>query len=112
MQTEMVTKKTAPTRATRKPRNSSALAPKLTRADGRVKSKLTLAGEEGALRAKRDLLLITLDANGWNLSATARDLDMSTAGAVIRALNELAPDEYERAKRDGRVSPGKRPLDA
>lgn len=109
MQTEMATTKMP---RAGKPPKTSVPAPKPTRADGRAKSKLTLAGEEGALRAKRELLLKTLDDNGWNLSATARELEMATAGAVIRALNELAPDDYDRAKRDGRVSPGKRPLDA
>lgn len=108
MQTAMATTKKAPTRA--KPRNSSAKAPapKPTRADGRPKSKLTLAGEEGAIRAKRELLLKTLDATGWNFSATAGALEMSGTPAVIRALTEVAPDEYERAKKDGRVSQGKR----
>lgn len=101
----------ATTKKNTRPRGK-APTPKPTRADGRPKSKLTLAGEEGALRAKRELLLSTLAANSWNLSATARDLDMLTAGAVIRALNELAPDEYERAKQDGRVAPGKRPSDS
>ena len=83
-------------------------APAPARADGRVKSALTMAAEEGARAAKRDLLLRTLDANGWNFAATARALDVAGTPAIIRALNDVAPDEYNRAKRDGRVAPGKR----
>lgn len=100
-------RKTTKTSTEQKP-PAKAPAPAPARADGRVKSKLTLAAEEGARAAKRDLLLRTLVANGWNFAATARALDLAGTPSVIRALTEVAPDEYDRAKHDGRVAPGKR----
>ena len=102
------TPKTPATASARPSTRRKAPAPAPARADGRVKSALTLAAEEGARAAKRELLLRTLDANDWNFAATARALGLTGTPAVIRALNEVAPDEYERAKRDGRVAPGKR----
>lgn len=102
---------TKKTRATGKPRNSSTPTPKPTRADGRPKSKLTLAGEESALRTKRELLLHTLKQHDWNLTATAEALDMGFAQSVVRALHELAPEEYELAKADGRISQANRRKD-
>ena len=88
------------------PRKAPAPAP--ARADGRGKSALTLAGETASREAKRELLLKTLEANDWNLSATARALELSGTPAVIRALNDVAPDAYERATRDARIKSGPR----
>lgn len=102
----MATTKKAPPRA--KPRKPSAPAPKPTRADGRPKSKLTLEGERCAIEGKRALLLKTLDTHGWNLTATAEALEMGALANVIRALHELAPAEYEAARKDGRISHGTR----
>lgn len=76
--------------------------------EGRKRSKFTEVGDEAKATAQRALLLETLDANGWNLTATAEELGMGAATAVSRALRELAPKEYEKAKRDGRVSQGNR----
>lgn len=90
----------------RKPGGAPAPAP--ARADGRVKSKLTLAAEEAARAAKRELLLRELEAHDWNFAATARALDVAGTPAIIRALNEVAPDAYEQAKRDGKVKSGPR----
>lgn len=90
-------------------RTRKAPAPAPARADGRVKSRLTLAREAGAIEAGRALLLETLTAQGWNLSATAEALGVGTAGAVIRAIREhgLEP-EYEAARRRGDIKPGPR----
>lgn len=81
-----------------------------TRADGRAKSALTLAGEQAARDAKRALLLKALKDNGWNLTRTAESLNMGSTGNVARALQELAPDEYEAAKKRGDIAMG-RPTD-
>jgi hypothetical protein len=86
---------------TNKPKKPAAKAPtpKPTRADGRRKSLLSLAGEEASLRAKRELLLKTLDGCGWNLSAAADALKMPGASQVIRSIRETGLDsEYEAAK--------------
>lgn len=101
---------TTKTKGSSKPRKSSGGAPppSPTRADGRQKSKLTLEGERCAAEGKRALLLKTLERHGWNLTATAAALEMGFAQSVVRALNELAPEEYEAARRDGRISPGNR----
>ncbi len=103
--TALVEKAAADAKATGKPKKPAV---KQTRADGRVKSKLTIAAEEAALAAKRGLLLSTLNANNWNFARTAEALDLPGTPGVIRALKESAPDEYERARKDGRVAPGKR----
>lgn len=104
MQTEMVTKK-APTRSTERPRNSSS---KPSEPEGRRVSRFTRVGNDAKAAAQRKLLLDTLKQNGWNLTATAEALEMAALANVIRALQELAPDEYEAARRDGRISPGNR----
>lgn len=87
-----------PTKPTKRPRTKPP-APKPTREDGRVKSKLTLAAEAAALKAKRELLLSTLDACDWNLSETARQLGMPGASQVIRAINDTSlTAEYDTAR--------------
>ena len=87
------------TRSSTKRALAKPVAPKPTRKDGRVKSKLTLAAEAGALRAKRELLLSTLNACDWNLSETARQLAMPGASQVIRAITDAQlTAEYEAAK--------------
>ena len=48
-----------------------APAVKTARADGRVKSALTIAGETAKLEAERALLRETLVANDWNLTRCA-----------------------------------------
>lgn len=92
------------------PRTKSKVpTPAPTRADGRPKSKLTLAGEAGALAAKRELLLKTLVACGWNLSRTAEELEMPGASQVIRAIRDVGLDaEYEAARKRGDISHGTR----
>lgn len=77
--------------------------------EGRKKSKLTQAGEEGARAAKRALLKKTLEALDWNLSATAEELEMGDASAVIRAIRDCGLEEaYEAAKERGDIARGKR----
>ncbi len=72
---------------------------------GRKKSKLTLIGEE----AQRKALLATLKERDWNLSATAEALDLGGSGNVIRAIHALGLDEeYEKARAQGKITPGPR----
>lgn len=65
-------------------------------------------GREASRAAQRAALLAALAARSWNLSAVARELKITDTSAVIRALKSLAPDEYEAAKKDGRIAPGRR----
>lgn len=80
--------------------------------EGRKKSLFTRVGDEAKATAQKALLLKTLKANDWNMTKTGEALEMGTGAgagtAVIRALKELAPEEYERAKADDRVSPANR----
>ena len=71
---------------------------------GRKKSKLTTAGDEASQLARRTLLLGTCEAAKWNLTRVAEALDLATGADVIRALKELAPEEYEAAQTDGRIA--------
>lgn len=87
--------------AAKKKRAGKAPAP-------RKRSVLSQAGDDAKAAAERVLLLSTLEANGWSLTATASSLRMGPATAVSRALRELAPAEYEAAKADGRISQGNR----
>lgn len=72
----------------------------------RKRSQLTIVGDEARAKAQRVLLLKTMRACGWNMTAAAEALDMGHGTSVIRALKELAPEEYAKAKADGRVSQG------
>lgn len=66
-------------------------------------------GRQAADDAQRTALLKELEAQGWNLSATARELGMVDASAVIRAVRRLGlEDRYERAKERGEVRAGPR----
>jgi hypothetical protein len=91
-------RKTGGRRAGMKPKVSPA------RADGRLKSKLTMAREEASRLAGRTLLLATCEALKWNLTRVAETLAMATPSDVIRALKELAPEEYDAARERGDVS--------
>lgn len=71
----------------------------------RRKSKLTLEGE----KAQRALLLRTLKAKDWNLTATADELKMAGPGDVLRAAHILGLDEeLDAARARGDLSPGNR----
>lgn len=59
-----------------------------------------------AAEAKRAKLIETLDACGWNLTATAKVLAMTPQG-VSKALQELAPQVYDAATADGRIAGGR-----
>lgn len=74
----------------------------------RARSLFAQTGEDARREAQRKLLLKTLGEHDWNLTATAEALGMAFAQSVVRALNELAPEEYKAARRDGRISPGNR----
>lgn len=64
-------------------------------------------GREASQNAQRIALLAELEAQGWNLTATAEAFGIAGPN-VIRALKSLAPEEYEKARRDGRISPANR----
>lgn len=88
----------------------TAPQPDPTRADGRVKSKLTMAREAAALAAGRALLLATLKAEGWNLTATAETLGLAGVSQVLRAIRDHGLDEeHEAARIRGDIRPGPRP---
>lgn len=94
---------------TKKPAKSPK---KPAKPEERKKSLFTRVGEEAKAKAQRELLLKTLKAHDWNLTRTGEALEMGTGAgagtAVIRALKELAPEEYKRAKADGSISPANR----
>lgn len=109
--TTMTTPRKAPP-APRAPQRSprKAPTPPPTRADGRPKSKLTLARERGALEAGRAVLLDALTANDWNLTETARALDVASVSQIIRAIREHGLEaEYKAARASGKIAPGPRP---
>lgn len=95
--------------APRTPRPRAATKPKAPEHEGRKKSKLTVAREEGARLAGRTLLLGTCEALKWDLAEVAKTLDLATSADVIRALRELAPVEYEAARERGDIRRGRRP---
>lgn len=105
--------KTRPATKPRAPsprRKPTAPQPDPTRADGRVKSKLTLAREAAALAAGRELLLATLEECGWRLTEAARSLGLAGVSQVIRAIREHGlAGEYESARVRGDIRPGPRP---
>jgi hypothetical protein len=64
---------------------------------------------EAAARAQRALLLKSLKASHWSLTATAESLRLHGPSAVIRYIKSLdLTDEYEAAKAKGEVKPGPR----
>ena len=74
----------------------------------RKKSKLTQVGDDAKRDAMRKALLAELKRQDWNLTHTATALDLMTPSAVIRAIHDLGlDDEYEGAKADGKVAPGR-----
>lgn len=91
---------------TTKPRSST----RTPRSDGRRKSRLTTIGEEAAKLAKRQALLATLDATGWDLSKSAELLELASNADVIRAIKDLDLTEaYEAAKSRGDIVRGRKP---
>lgn len=111
MHTAMATtRKPRATTAPRQPRSTGSRSSKAAKpeAAGRKESVFTRVGNEAKAEAQRKLLLRTLADHDWSLKATAEALEMGALASVIRALKELAPDEYEAAQSDGRIKPGKR----
>lgn len=74
---------------------------------GRKLSRLSTVGDEASKSARRALLLTTCEIVSWDLSAAARALELATSADVIRALRELAPDEYEAARESGKIRRGR-----
>lgn len=65
----------------------------------RKKSKLSQHGDAAKHAAERDMLLKSLRAHAWNLTHTARDLDIIDASTVLRAIDRYElRDEYERER--------------
>ena len=65
----------------------------------RKRSKLSQAGDAAKLKTERDMLLKTLRAEGWGLSATARALALTDASSVLRAIVRYdLTAEYEKHK--------------
>lgn len=80
---------------------SRAKAPKAKapKREPRPKSLLSQEGDAAKIAAERALLLKTLRAEGNNLSATARALEMTDASSVLRALVRCdLIAEYEKHK--------------
>lgn len=71
-------------------------------------SKYAQAGDDARRAAQRKLLLTTLKGCDWNLARAADELGLSGSPGVIRALKDVAPDEYDAARSDGRVRAGAR----
>lgn len=79
-------------------------ATKARASEGRKTSKLTRAGDDASRLTRRTLLLTTCETLAWNLTRVAEALELATASDVIRALKELAPEEYEAARTRGDVA--------
>lgn len=72
---------------------------------------LTLAGigHAASYRARRKALLEELQAQRWNLTATAKVFGMNSAGNVIRSIKALdLVAEYEAARAAGLIRAGAR----
>lgn len=103
----------APTMAAKKPVKTAPAKPAKgatktpeKAAEGRRKSLLVQAGEE----TMRALLLKTLKANGWSVTATSDALEMGGSANVLRAIRTLGLDEeYDAARERGDVRPGPKP---
>lgn len=68
-------------------------------------STLAKVGESARVAAQRQLLLSTLDANRWNLTATAEALGLTDSSAVLRAALTLGlKKELAAARKRGLVS--------
>lgn len=66
-------------------------------------STLTLVADAAA----RTLLLVVLEDQDWNLSATSEALRMGSAANVLRAIKQLGLEaEYRAAKAAGKLRPG------
>ena len=82
--------------ATTKSKATTAKA-KAPKREPRPKSLLSQEGDAAKLKAERALLLRTLRAEGFNLSATARALKMGDASAVLRGIARYGlTAEYEK----------------
>lgn len=67
---------------------------------------LTEIGRE----AQRAALLAELKAQAWNLTAVAKELGLTNASNVVRAIRTLGlVDEYDAAKERGDIVPGRHP---
>jgi hypothetical protein len=71
----------------------------------RPRSKLSLAGDAASRSARRSLLLETLVAVRWNLTAAARELDMAGASDITRSIHDLGLTAlYQMARDAGHIS--------
>lgn len=82
----------------------------LSQMNGTKTGKPTLAevGRDAARKAQREALLKELDAQDWNLSATARELGLTNVSNVLRAIKNLGLEkDYDNAKAAGKIHPGR-----
>lgn len=66
---------------------------------------------EAAEQAQHDLLVKTAEECDWSIRKMANALNV-TPPSVVRALRELAPKEYEKAKAAGKVRVGRPPAES
>lgn len=110
--TETVT--TTKKKPTRKPKASEPRGgkrPKVILVD-EPEATLHAIGLKAMYEAQRKALAESLERNNWNLSAVSRELGMSNASNVIRAIRNLGLEaEYKRAREKGLIRPGNRATD-
>lgn len=103
MQTQTVTKPRKPA-----PPPPAATTPPTDATETPARS-LAEIGRLAREKAQRDALLEALERHDWNLTAVARELDVSNGSNVVREIKKLGlTAEYEKAREDGRVSRGSR----
>ena len=90
----------APMATMKAAKSTAAKAPK------REPSLYAQEGDAARRKAQRKLLLATLRSHKWNLRAAADALGLSGSAGVVRALKDVAPDEYAAARLDGRIKAG------
>lgn len=73
------------------------------------KSEYAEVGRAAALEKQRAYLLAKLNANDWNLTATARDTGLANASNVTREIKKVGlAKEYEAAREAGKITRGSR----
>ena len=70
------------------------------------RSLYATTGDDARREAQRKLLLSTLRKTRWSLRAAADALGLSGSAGVVRALKDVAPEEYAAARADGRIKAG------
>lgn len=71
-----------------------------------TRSLYATTGDAARRAAQRKLLLRTLRETRWSLREAADALGLSGSAGVVRALKDVAPEEYAAARADGRIKAG------